>query len=62
MLIHFHKQATTTPRELCLNLGDAVRSSGADFGGIGFGDPVGEFDAFDDAWQLICAVEASPCP
>ena len=41
-------------------MGDAVRSSGADFGGIGFGDPVGEFDAFDDAWHLICTIQAAP--
>ena len=47
-------------RELCANLGDAARSSGAGFGVV-VGDPVGECDALDDHWQLVRALQTAPC-
>merc|ERR1712078_469773 len=45
--------------ELWLNLGDGARSGGAAFG-IDRGDAVGEFDTFDDAGQLVPAVQLAP--
>jgi len=47
-------------RELCWNLGDAARSSGAIFS-VFRGDTIGECDAFDDQRQLIGALQAPPC-
>jgi len=44
-----------TTGELCRNLGDATRSSGAVFSVVG-GDTVGECDAFDNHWQLVGAL------
>ncbi len=50
-----------THLELWLNLGDATGSGGAALGGVGLGDAVGEFDAFDDAGQQVSSVELAPC-